>query len=676
MFNLKSIFTASALSLAMLHSIQATTLTPLQKYQRHEMSPATEVTHIVVKFKEGTRVRMGNHKLIMTALSTATTNKMPLGVDASVVTNDMNSVSQIAINSGYRIQRLFSQTESKLDSLKISGEAKTNKKLNSLNLYYRISMNAGSTFANAEYMLKKINAMSSVEICYAAPKPTIAISRTPVTPDYTAGQGYLRSPSQNGVNAESAWQVVGGRGKNVKVYDVEGAWQLNHEDFPTSVTNLRAHYNDQNWLDHGTAVLGMLGSKNNAAGITGLVSNATFGVSSFNAVGIAEAISSAATNAGAGGVILLEMQQGGGPATSPCTCSGVQCNLVPVEFFQANFDAIQTATANGVIVVEAAGNGEVNLDDSAYNGLFNRNVRDSGAILVGASLSTSSEPACFSNYGSRIDVHAWGENIPTTGYGDLFNTGVDHKYTSRFGGTSGASPIVTGSVASIQGVRLANGLPALNSIQMRNLLARTGTPQTINTARRIGPNPNIKASIDAFLVGLTRPADGSPLVGTSVNFSWNIPAGASNMRLYVGSRLGATDIYAANQGLVSTTTTVSPMPVDGRNIYVRLSDLQSGVWNSTDYVYSAAGISSPVNGVALTNSSATFKWRVPATSTNAYLYIGTSPGNNNLYSARQAVNSTGITINTLPTDGSLLYVTFWYYQNGWLNTTYTYTASN
>jgi len=235
--------------------------------------------------------------------------------------------------------------------------------------------------------------------------------------------------------------------------------------------------------------------------------------------------------------------------------------------------------------------------------------------------------------------------------------------------------MVTGAVASIQGVRLANGLPALNSIQMRSLLARTGTPQTLNTALRIGPKPNIKASIDSFLVGLTQPVDGKPLVGSSVNFSWNIPTGASNMRLYVGSRPGAIDIYAGNQGLASTTTTVSSIPVDGRNIYVRLLDLQSGVWNTTDYIYSASGISSPVNGATLTNSSATFKWRVPATSTNAYLFIGTTPGNNDLYSAPQTVDSTGITINTLPRDGSLLYVKFWYYQNGWLSTSYTYTAS-
>ncbi len=675
MFNLKSIFTASALSLAMLPSLQAATLTPLQKYQRHEMNPATEVTHIVVKFKEGTRVRMSNHKLIMTAPSIATTNQMPFGVSVSVVANDMSSVSQIAITSGYSIQRLFSQSEAKLDSLKLSGEAKSNKKLNNLNLYYRISMNAGSTFANAQNMLKKINALSSVEICYAAAKPTLAISSAPLTPDYTAKQNYLGAPSQNGINAESAWQVVGGRGKNVTVFDVEGAWQLTHEDFPTAVTNLRSHYPDQNWLNHGNAVLAMLGAKNNAAGITGIVSNATFGVSSFNGVGTAQAISTAATNAGVGGVILIEMQQAGGPATSACTCSGVQCNLVPVEFFQANFDVIQTVTANGVIVVEAAGNGEANLDDPAYNGVFNRNVRDSGAILVAASLSASSEPACFSNYGSRIDVHGWGDSIATAGYGNLFNAGPDHMYTSSFGGTSGASPMVTGAAASIQGVRFANGLPALTSVQMRSLLSRTGTPQRINTARRIGPKPNIKASIDSFLVGITQPADGQPLVGSSVTFNWKIPAGASDIRLYVGSRQGAIDIYAGNQGLASTTATVPQIPVDGRNIFVRLLDLQSGVWNTTDYIYSASGISSPVNRATLTNSSAAFKWRVPATSTDAYLYIGTSPRGNNLYSARQAVNSTGITINTLPTDGSLLYVTFWYYQNGWLNTTYTYTAS-
>ena len=41
------------------------------------------------------------------------------------------------------------------------------------------------------------------------------------------------------------------------------------------------------------------------------------------------------------------------------------------------FHAIQTAVAQGFVVVEAAGNGNVNLDQPACDGLFDRTVRDS-----------------------------------------------------------------------------------------------------------------------------------------------------------------------------------------------------------------------------------------------------------------------------------------------------------
>ncbi len=671
MFNKRIII--SLMSLLILKSVQAVELTPLEKFQRYELPSDTLVTHVVVKFKEGTGVRIRKGSL---ALVVKTDNVMPVGITSIVVSNDVQSLSRIVSASGFSIQRLLSLTEKKLDSLKASGEAKSQKKLNNLNLYYRISINSASIFSDIQSMLQSINTLRSIDIAYAAPVPSLAVSSIPVTPDYTAKQGYLGAAIQNGINAESAWQVVGARGKNVTVFDVEGAWQITHEDYPTNITDLRPHFNDINWLNHGTAVLGILATKDNSAGITGIISNSNFGVSSIEGVGVADAIATAAANVAAGDIVLLELQTGGAPITANCTCNTSQCDLVPVEYLQANFDVIQTATANGVIVVEAAGNGSVDLDHPDFNGVFDRNVRDSGAIIVAASFSTSSEPMCFTNFGSRIDVHAWGENVTTTGYGDLFNAGVDHLYTSTFSGTSSASPMVVGSIASIQGVRLANGLPILNSIEMRNVLTRNGTAQTINTAVRIGPLPNIKASIDSFLIGITKPVDGLPLVGSSVDFSWNIPVGASNMWLFVGTSLGAADIYNVEQGLTSTSTTVTEIPVDGRKIYVRLNDLQSGVWKHTDYVYSAAGISSPVNGATLTNSSTRFKWRVPVTSTDAYLYIGTTVGGNDIYNVQQSIDSTGITLNNLPVDGSLLYVRFWYYQGAWLFSDYSYTASN
>ena len=77
-----------------------------------------------------------------------------------------------------------------------------------------------------------------------------------------------------------------------------------------------------------------------------------------------------------------------------------------MEYDQADFDAIRSVTARGIIVVEAAGNGSMNLDNPIYERRFSRAVQDSGAITVGASDGGGSlVTACFSNHGSRVDAH-------------------------------------------------------------------------------------------------------------------------------------------------------------------------------------------------------------------------------------------------------------------------------
>ena len=153
-------------------------------------------------------------------------------------------------------------------------------------------------------------------------------------------------------------------------------------------------------------------------------------------------------------------------------------------------------TAAGVVVVEAAGNGQVMVTPAS--------PFDSGAIVVGAS-NNDLTPACFTNFGPRVNVHAWGSMIGTLGTGETpalrANAGDPLQwYTRSFGGTSGASPIVVGAAALVQGTRAARGLEKLTSVQMRSLLVATGTPQvpaTVGTL--IGPLPNLAAAIATYI---------------------------------------------------------------------------------------------------------------------------------------------------------------------------------
>lgn len=229
-------------------------------------------------------------------------------------------------------------------------------------------------------------------------------------------------------------------------------------------------YYNSGWLEHGTGTLGVVGGVENGYGVTGIAPQARIGAESIfqnqASYNIAGAILRAATVAGAGGVILIEVSSIGPQNSSACSCTSnsySQCFALPEEYWQDRFDAIATATANGVTVVEAAGNGSCQLDHAVYGNAFNRTVRDSGAMMVGSSPSTSRTPIWYTNWGSRIDVHAWAENVVTTGGGHLFNGGGDpNQYYMDFSGTSSASAIVAGVATSVQGVKIASGAGALS----------------------------------------------------------------------------------------------------------------------------------------------------------------------------------------------------------------------
>ena len=355
------------------------------------------------------------------------------------------------------------------------------------------------------------------------PDPGVA---PPTTPDFTGNQFYL-DVAPGGVDARYGWTRPGGGGQNVRVIDIEGAWRFSHEDLVQSQGGVvgGTQSTDIGWRNHGTAVTGVIGGDRNSFGITGISPDAQIeAISIFGGTGSAQAIRNAADRLNAGDVILIELHRPGPRSNPPFTNNGVdQVGFIAVEWWQDDFAAIQYVTqVRGVIVVEAAGNGAQNLDDPVYStrpanfpatwtNPFNRADRDSGAILVGAGApppgshgnnwGADRSRLDFSNWGASIDVQGIGREVTSTGYGDLQGgTNEDVWYTNRFSGTSSSSPIVVGSLASVQGVLRAGGRTPLTPATARAVLRRTGSPQQDEPGRpatqRIGNRPNIRQMLD------------------------------------------------------------------------------------------------------------------------------------------------------------------------------------
>jgi hypothetical protein len=372
-----------------------------------ELGRGARRDEIVVKLAEGSRVRLSGGRLRFDPARVAAKHAALLrrsGLDATRVQDELKVVDRLlSEDSAQRTERLFVRSEADLDNEQETLEAQSGEELADLNLYYVVRVPE----ARSAKLLEALNASPLVEIAYPAPVPVYpAADIAPVTPSYVANQGYLNA-APYGIDARFAWTRPGGDGFLRKFIDVECAWQYTHEDLNAPFVTLGTNLTDQGWKDHGTAVVGEVVGAKNAYGVTGISNAASFGTSSAK-VNVAAGVNAAVPQLANGDVILIEVEYGGvrSGLTCPTSCmacpptEGSQWEMIPPEYYPADFDAIKAATAAGKIVVEAAGNGGMNLDSAIYGGNFNPAVRDSGAILVGAGGSSTGQPHCYTNAGA------------------------------------------------------------------------------------------------------------------------------------------------------------------------------------------------------------------------------------------------------------------------------------
>ncbi len=501
------------------------------------------IRRVIVKLQEGTRARWQNNQII------------------SLGGRNLDNVNTIlAAKRGGAIRRLVFKDPDVIEQDRFQLELKIQQQLADFNNYFVIDVASAN---EAESLVNQLNTLPEVEIAYGEPQPEPAVDISPPTPDYTADQDYLDA-APGGVDAYYAWTVPGGDGTGIKIVDIEGGWTLDHEDLESAADGLLGGtmYTDPDWVNHGTAVIGEMVGTPNDYGVTGITPNAEIGMVAIGGIGTTEAILTAIDSLEAGDVILIELHAPG-PAYNFQTRPD-QLGYIMMEYWQANFDAIQLAWAKGITVCEAAGNGAENFDnDAIYENLFDTTYRNSHAIVCGAGAPPSGahgidrSKLSFSNWGERVNLQGYGAGVVTTGYGGLFNGGGDDRqyYTATFGGTSSASPIVTSSVAAIQGIYKAryNG-QTMNADRIRDLLAATGSPQQYNTSLHIGPRPNLlaaEAALPAPLNMAVEPLyfDTSIQVGTAETVS--ITLFNNSMGLTLDFEISAADSLAKDADWVS-----------------------------------------------------------------------------------------------------------------------------
>jgi hypothetical protein len=349
-----------------------------------------------------------------------------------------------------------------------------------------------------EKLIQTLYEYPAVRLAYLDPDITVAsVGYDPLFPQ----QKYLHA-APTGIEVEAAWPngaargMPGGDGEGARFIDVEYGWALSEPELldGKNIERVALIGNPPGWnstnptlCTHGTQTLAVILALDNGADGNGVAPHVT----TANVVSVLnpdreenrkDAIIYAAEQLGRGDVLVLPLQISG--------------EGLPLESREAEFAAIRLATAKGITVVEAAGNGGEDLDvPGTSSSVESRRVlqrgepgfEDSGAVMVGACKSKRSAGKYMrysgSNCGSRVDCFAWGENVITL-------------KRSTYSGTSAACAIVAGAAIIIQGIMRKKGSPGLGPTELRNALLTGGTPCASN--EKIGVMPNLKAILPAL----------------------------------------------------------------------------------------------------------------------------------------------------------------------------------
>ncbi len=291
-------------------------------------------------------------------------------------------------------------------------------------------------------------------------------------------QWHLKSRSEEpaGANVRAVWPTTEGTGIVVGI--VDDGLQHTHPDLqPNYLSSPSWDFNDNDadpspdiaTNPHGSAVAGVAGARGgNGIGVSGVAPLTSIAGLRLTAEPISDDQIAAALGHRRDSIHILN-NSWGPPDCVPSgddDCTNTLAGPEPLTQLAIETAATQGRHGRGRIFVFAAGNGLQQQDNCNFDGYANgRFVIAVGALADNAQQASYSEPcsAMFvtapSSGGSRA-IHTT-DLVGSSGYGPT-------DYTSSFGGTSSAAPLVSGIIA----LMLAEN-PALTWRDVKHILARS-----------------------------------------------------------------------------------------------------------------------------------------------------------------------------------------------------------
>jgi len=297
-------------------------------------------------------------------------------------------------------------------------------------------------------------------------------------------------------------------------------------------------------------------------------------------------------------------------------------------------------------------------------------------LPVGLAVDSSGNLYVADNQNNRVLFYPSGSTTATRVYGQL------GSFTSN---TENAGGISANSFWYPEGIALdsSGNLYVADYYNNRVLFYPSGSTTATQVYGQFGSfttgtvnNGGISSNSLEGPIGIALDSSGNLYVIDQINSRALFYPSGSTTATQVYGQLGSFTTNAPNKGGISANSLYYPWGValdSSGNLYVADHANNRVLLYPPTYT---PGIYSPVNGSALTSNSVTFWWAGYPGATAYWLDVGNTSGGNNYYQS-QSLSATTFaqTVNSLPSDGSTVYATWWYLVGGsWSYIEYQYTA--